>query len=188
MKHSVRLTITYKHYLKMNNEQEIWKQIPMFPTYAASNLGRIKSIKKDRVLKQEKNDKLRDYQKVSISYKNKSYTKKVARLIWAAFKGGECPETINHIDGNPKNNNIKNLECISNRENCRKKHIYTKTINKYDLTDDKKRQIQEEYLQGSTPYSLSLKYNIPSNYLYTTFKRGSWKHLCWKDDTENTSN
>lgn len=172
----------------MNNEKEIWKQIPMFPTYAASNLGRIKNIKKDKIMSTGKIDVMRDYQKVCISYKNKPYTKKVARLVWAAFNGCECPETINHIDGNPLNNNINNLECISIKDNCGKKNIYRNKDNKYNLDDDKRREILQKYKNGISVWNLAIEYKIPTNYLYTTFKRGSWKHLCWKDDTENTGN
>lgn len=173
----------------MNTQQEVWKQIPMFPTYAASNLGRIKNIKRNKVLKQSLVDVNREYQRVSISYLNKEYTKKVSRMVWAAFNDGECPETINHIDGNPNNNNINNLECISNKENCSKKHIYNKKKNKYNLDDNKKRDILTAY-QNKTKsvWKLSIEYKIPPNYLYTTFKRGSWDHLCWNNDTNNTKN
>lgn len=175
-------------YLEMNNQQEIWKQIPMFPTYAASNLGRIKNIKKDKIIAQKENDSTREYKRVCISHRNKPYTKKVARLIWAAFNGCECSQTINHIDGNPKNNKIENLECISIKENCAKKSIYRKPINKYGLTDEIRQQIVQDYMDGTNIYTLARKYNLPSNYLYTTFHRKSWNHLCWKDDTENTNN
>lgn len=169
----------------MENEKEVWKQIPMFPTYAASNLGRIKNIKKDKIMAQSKNDSTREYRKVCLSYLNRPYTKKVARLIWAAFNGCECSKTINHIDGNPNNNHINNLECISNQENCAKKHIYKDEINKYNLTDEIRLKIINEYGEGKNIYQLSKKYKLPSNYLYTTFARGSWNHLCWKNDTEN---
>lgn len=172
----------------MNNEQEIWKQIPMFPTYAASNLGRIKNIKKDKLIAQSNIDPGRDYQKVCISYRNKAYTKKVSRLVWAAFNECECPETINHIDGNPLNNNILNLECISNKENCSKKNIYRQRINKYNLDDNKRKEILTKYLNGTSVWHLSIEYKLPSNYLYTTFRRGSWKHLCWNEDTGNIKN
>jgi hypothetical protein len=171
----------------MNNEQEIWKQIPMFPTYAASNLGRIKNINKDRIMAQSPVDD-RDYQKVCISYKNKPYTKKVSRLVWAAFNDCDCPDTIDHIDGNPKNNNITNLRCISGRLNCMLKHNYNKKINKFNLDDDKKKEILTKRLEGVSVWKLSREYKIPSNYLYTTFKRGSWNHLCWNNDTINTEN
>jgi hypothetical protein len=171
----------------MNNEQEVWRQIPMYPTYAASNLGRIKNIKRDTIMAQSPVDN-RDYQKVCISYKNKAYTKKVSRMVWAAFNDCDCPDTIDHIDGNPKNNRIENLACISNRLNCMKKNTYGKRINKYNLDDDKKREILTKRNNGVSVWTLSYEYQIPSNYLYTTFKRGSWNHLCWNNDTNNTKN
>jgi hypothetical protein len=167
--------------------QEIWRQIPMFPTYAASNLGRIKNIKRDTIMAQSDIDN-RQYQKVGLSYKNKPYTKKVSRLVWAAFNGCDCPDTIDHIDGNVLNNNIENLNCISNRLNSMRRTIYTKRINKYNLDDNKRKEILTKRLNGVSVWKLSYEYNIPANYLYTTFKRGSWKHLCWNNDTENTGN
>lgn len=169
------------------NNQELWKQIPMFPTYAASNLGRIKNIKRDRLVAQSEID-LRGYQKVCISHKNKPYTRKVSRLVWAAFNGCDCPETIDHIDGNPLNNNIDNLQCISNQLNNQKKTTYKKKINKYNLDDNKKREILTAYRRkDKSVWKLSYEYGIPPNYLYTTFNRGSWNHLCWNEDTENTN-
>ena len=36
--------------MEKKQQEEIWKQIPMYPTYAASNLGRIKNIKKDKLI------------------------------------------------------------------------------------------------------------------------------------------
>jgi len=169
------------------SNQEIWRQIPMFPTYAASNLGRIKNIKRDTIMAQSDNCS-RQYQKVCISYKNKPYTKKVARMVWAAFNDCDCPDTIDHIDGNVLNNNIENLNCISNRLNNMKKTIYPKRINKYNLDDNKRREILTKRLNGVSVWKLSYEYNIPTNYLYTTFKRGSWNHLCWNNDTQTTGN
>lgn len=168
----------------MNNEKEIWKLIPMFPTYAASNLGRIKNIKRDTIIKQSDIDSRR-YQKVCLSYKNKVYTKKVSRLVWSAFNECECEYTIDHIDGNVLNNNIENLTCITIKENCNKKNIYRSKNNKYNLDDTKRKEILTKYRNGVSVWKLSFEYGVPCNYLYTTFKRGSWNHLCWNEDTNN---
>lgn len=56
----------------------------------------------------------------NVYYKNKHY--KAHRVIWVMFHGKEIPESmvINHIDCNPTNNNILNLECVSIKENNRK--------------------------------------------------------------------
>jgi hypothetical protein len=67
-----------------------------------------------------------------------------------------------------------------------KKNIYNKKINKYNLDDDKRRDILTKRLNGVSVWKLSYEYQIPTNYLYTTFKRGSWNHLCWNNDTNNT--
>ena len=174
--------------MEKKQQEEIWKQIPMFPTYAASNLGRIKNIKKDKLMAQKGNDN-RNYQRVCISHENKAYTKRVARLIWAAFNECDCAETIDHIDGNVLNNNIENLKCVSIKENCMNKNTYGKRINKYNLDDTKKREILTAYKnKEKTVWKLSWEYSIPTNYLYTTFNRGSWEHLCLNEDTNNTYN
>lgn len=170
----------------MKNEE--WRVIPMFPTYAASNTGRIKNIKKDRLMAQNDID-IRQYQRVCIYYRGKAYTKKVARLVWSAFNDCDCGETIDHIDDNVLNNNIENLQCISNKDNNNKKKFSKRNRNKYELDDQKKAQIITAYKNKTkSVWVLSRDYNIPPNYLYTTFKRGSWNHLCSTKDTDNTKN
>lgn len=48
----------------------------------------------------------------------------VHRVIWEAFNG-PIPEglEIDHIDGNPHNNNLSNLQAITHRENILKRNI-----------------------------------------------------------------
>ncbi len=158
----------------------------MYPTYAASNFGRIMNIKTNKIMAQSDVDN-RHYQKVCISYLNKKYTKKVSRMVWAAFNGCECKKTIDHKDRNVKNNRIDNLQCISIKDNCNRKDTYKKE-NKYNLNDDKKKEILLKYRNGISVWNLSYEYDIPMTYLYTTFKRGSWNYLCWTEDTNNINN
>lgn len=97
--------------------EEIWKDIPGFHGYQASNLGRIKSLKygKEKFIG-SKTKMPNGYVRCNIHIKNKTYT--IGRLILSAFirpsnNGEEC----DHIDRNPENNNLSNLRWVSRTEN-----------------------------------------------------------------------
>ena len=90
--------------------------------YQASNLGRIRSLensrkKKGRVLKTAVNK--RGYHTVTLSKNGVRKGAKVHRLVWSAFNG-PIPEgmQINHIDENPLNNKLDNLNLMAPKENC----------------------------------------------------------------------
>lgn len=110
--------------------KEIWKDIPDYEgSYQASNLGRIKSLKKyrgsnDNILKLCHDTK--GYLQVLLSLNNKKETIKVHQLVAMAFLNHtRCKYrlVINHKDFNIINNNVNNLEIITSRENSNKKHI-----------------------------------------------------------------
>lgn len=67
---------------------------------------------------------------VAVSYCRKPYL--AHRLIWVMFNKTEIPYgmVINHKDCNPSNNRIENLECVSFKENNRKKshHVAGKLL------------------------------------------------------------
>lgn len=170
----------------MMNEE--WKIIPMYPTYEASNLGRIRNKRRGTIVKQLSSD-IRGYQRVSISYRNKPYTRKVARLVWSAFNGCDCEFQIDHIDKNVFNNNIENLQCITAKENSKRRTIYGNKLNRYDLNDEKRIEIIKSIREGrKSVWQISKEYKIPPNYLYTTLQRGSWDKLWKKEGTENSEN
>lgn len=100
-------------------DNEIWKDIPFLKGYyQASNIGRIKSLKREKVVNQYSSEtvlkqrKGRDgYMIANISVDNKSKTYKVHRLVAAAFL--ENPQNlpqVNHKDENKMNNVVSNLE------------------------------------------------------------------------------
>ena len=111
---------------------EIWKDIPNYPGYQASNTGHIRTHNKvsssrrceerhwkDRVLK-EKVDKYANH-RVELWNKDGHKTWLVHRLVAIAFLGfpQEDENTVNHKDGNRHNNDISNLEWLSRAENIR---------------------------------------------------------------------
>lgn len=109
----------------MITEIEIWKNIPDHSGYQASNLGRIKSLSKavntrngfritnERILKLY--TKPSRYQSVDLGRGN---TRSIHRLVAMSFldnpKNKPC---VNHIDGNPSNNKLQNLEWVTYSEN-----------------------------------------------------------------------
>lgn len=111
---------------------EIWKDIEDYPGYQVSNLGRVRTNNKisytkkhgkrhwqDRILKQ-KCTKCNMY-RVELWNDKGHKTLSVHRLVAIAFLGKPSDEkmTVNHKDGNRKNNHVDNLEWLSLADNIR---------------------------------------------------------------------
>lgn len=112
---------------------EIWKDIPNYEgLYQASNYGRIRSL--DRVRKYKSSNQYGDYVMIQNikgrilkpidigkGYYRVTLSKKpffIHRIVWVTFNG-RIPEgyEINHIDENPSNNRLDNLELVTHKEN-----------------------------------------------------------------------
>lgn len=102
--------------------EEIWKPIPGFSRYHASNLGRLKSLRykngnTEAIFKPAVTPD--GYLKTMLLDDNGKYRSWcVHKWIAMAFYG-ERPDgkQINHIDGNKQNNRIENLEYCTCSEN-----------------------------------------------------------------------
>lgn len=136
--------------------KEIWKEIPDFKDYQASNLGNIRVLdkyvnsgiknnkkvkRKGKVLKQH--NKL-GYYEVCLTKNNKKYFLKVHRLIAKTFipNPNDLPQ-VNHKDENSLNNCLNNLEWCTAKYNAnyglRNTNIHKNTrathikVDQYDL-------------------------------------------------------
>ena len=89
--------------------EEIWKDIPNYEGYKASNFGKIFSVKSNKILKQHHNSK--GYLSVNLFINKKTVVRRVNRLVAFAFlpNHNNYPE-VNHKDGNKHNNCVDNLE------------------------------------------------------------------------------
>lgn len=101
---------------------ENWKKIKGFDKYEISNLGNVRSSYY-KELKTIKHKTDRDgYLCVQLFLDKKIYYRKIHRLVMQHFSSAVEKETVNHIDGDKKNNCIANLEWATRSEN--NKHAY----------------------------------------------------------------
>ena len=123
--------------ISVNNLAETWKDIPGYEgLYQASTFGRVRSV--DRIVPHGAFDTTRPVRGrilkvgtrpgdgrvvVNLSKVGKVRHWKVHRLIAYVFlPNPDDKPQINHIDGDPKNNRLDNLEWATNSENG--KHAY----------------------------------------------------------------
>lgn len=115
-------------------KKEEFRTIEEAPNYEISKNAVVRRIDDGKILKQPirtrnaEEDKAKGYKTVGIYIEDENgnltkKTKYVHRLMYAAFKG-ELPTSrsmvIDHMDNNPQNNAISNLQLTTNRENCSK--------------------------------------------------------------------
>lgn len=100
-------------------EQEIWKDIEEFKdSYQVSNLGRVRS--KERLLhtrtypSQIMREYIRNNNSVQVRLRNgkSQVSRSVAKLVLLTFVGKppKNAKQVKHLDGNPNNNRLDNLE------------------------------------------------------------------------------
>lgn len=152
--------------------QEIWKDIKGFEgRYQVSNYGRVKSLA--RIVKRGQNgyrniketilsprtDTKRGYQTISIRIHSKRYNLSLHRLVAETFipNPNNYP-VINHIDGNPSNNNVNNLEWCTQSYNV-----------KYSYTNGNAKPTPGCFKKGNIPHNLTKvnQYDLEGNYIQT---------------------
>eukprot|EP01084_Bolivina_argentea_P120003 212744_1 len=105
---------------------EEWKEIPGFPNYHASTLGNIKNVKSNKILCINYDKFLTSgvRPRVTLSEKGHRRNHLVGRAILLTFRPIHHHKKLqaNHIDGDPNNNKLCNLEWTTPKENMQ--HSY----------------------------------------------------------------
>lgn len=123
---------------------EEWKKIDGFEDYEVSNLGRIRSIRKNKILKTHiKNG----YEYIGL-YKNKVHViVRVHRIVAKEFiLNPENKPAVNHINGNKLDNRVINLEWVTNSENMI--HAFQNELHKpvdKKITSENGKKLWENY-------------------------------------------
>lgn len=98
--------------------KEIWKQIPDFPNYECSNLGRIKNIKTNKILRGTNRQTGYSFIDLYNFEEHKRKNAQIHRIVALLFVDNpDNKPYVNHIDGNKTNNIYTNLEWCTPQEN-----------------------------------------------------------------------
>lgn len=186
---------------------EIWRQIPNFPEYSISNLGRVRrdaprstSRRTDFVpLIRRPDTNHSGYHVVNLCQQG-LYTRKSVHSLVALTFIGERPDgyQINHKDGNKINNRVENLEYVTPRDNShhaiatglwpmgsehwtrRRPHrvAHGERANKSNLTEQDVKLIRSRYKAGGcTQRSLAKEYGVTQRAIWQIVSYTNWRHL-----------
>lgn len=132
---------------------EIWKDVPEYEgIYQASNLGRIKNLKKgkEKILKPSMHRT--GYYFVNFYTENKRKVFFVHQLIAMAFlnhKPCGLKLVIDHINDNPIDNRVENLQVVTQRFNsCKTQGKYTSQYKGVSWEKEKKRWRAQILING----------------------------------------
>lgn len=179
-------------------EVEVWKDIPGFEGYyQASNFGNLKTLarlvvqsptrtalRSEKILKQKVSHDGRMLVSLCVD-KVKSYFN-VHRLIALCFIGNPPSDLheINHIDGNPKNNFVENLEWVTKSYNI--KHSWDIGLRNQDgennpiskLDEKSVREIRDmiKYTDMKILHIAKI-YNVSDSLIHQIKSNKIWKHL-----------
>lgn len=180
----------------MSNE-EIWKDIEGYEGFfMVSNQGRVKSL--DRVIEHPNHGlclikgKLRrlpisdkGYHKVGLNKDGKTKKFAVHRLVAQAFiPNPESKPQVNHIDGVKTNNNVSNLEWVTNYENAYHA-IDIGLHNNKGARNGNSKLNKEDVIAIRTLYSkgrytlrdISSLFNVHNSTISEIVNYVSWKHI-----------
>ena len=151
--------------------EELWLDIKGYEGfYKVSNTGKVYSYRRNKCLSQ-KSDK-DGYKEVCLCVDEVRKYRRVHRLVAEAFIPNEnCLPIINHKDGDKTNNNVFNLEWITNYGNTVhgiNTNIEGRTLS--SLTKEEMFILIDMYKSGYKHYEISERFNLKKQKDSTVFK------------------
>lgn len=160
----------------MNEE---FRDIPGYPGYQASNLGRIRG-KKGTILAPINN---RGYPFVNPSLNGKQVPVGIHRLVCMAFhgpppQGHECA----HLDGNPANCRWDNLKWVTRLENQHHRYEHGTTLrgergSNVKITLEQAKQVKARIGAGETSRQVAEDFGISQGHAHNIASGRRWPEL-----------
>ena len=158
------------------------KQIIDAPDYWIQADGRVWSEKNKKFLKSTRGGYKGRYRKYSLYVSGKVKLKYAHRLVMEYFgppKPDEDSE-VNHMDGDPSNNILENLEWVSSSQNT-KHAIQTGLFSRVKLTEDQVKEIKTIFKYkpdyfGKVP-EIAKQYGVNNHVIMAIKHNRNWKHI-----------
>lgn len=159
---------------------EVWKQF-RDTVYSVSNLGNIRNDKTHMLLKA--NSTRQGYKRITIWHKQLSYTIAVHRMIAEVFLGNPSGNAniVNHIDGDPSNNRVSNLEWCTVSANIQ--HAYDTGLAKRGEESVSSILSEQEVIEikialsSNTVRSLARRYGVSDATISHIRNGDTWAHV-----------
>jgi hypothetical protein len=176
--------------------QEEWKSLTKYNNYEISNTGKFRNRKTGRTLKTFLHENGYFYITIApFGRQGKKVSLKIHRLVAEAFiDNPENKPFINHKDGIKTNNDISNLEWVTNQENV--KHAYDTGLavakkgedhESSVLTEELIEEIRKQYIPYDSVYGLraiARRYKLKHNTLSQALNGVNWSHLKTKENSD----
>jgi hypothetical protein len=168
--------------------QEVWKPIPNYPGYEASNIGRIRSWRNCANGRREtpivlKQAILFDKRlRITPVVNGKTSTLLIHRAVLMAFRG-ECPVGLHacHNDDNCWNNRLDNLRWDTPQSNYLDQRLNGKVLKGEasgcaKLTEEKIIDIRLRYAEGELSTNLCREYGVVRTHITDITAGRAWQH------------
>lgn len=151
--------------------------------YAVSTEGNVKSNRTGKLLKQENTNRTKEdlsYKRVSFSYEGTVTRHLVHRLVASNFITNDANKPyVNHIDNNPSNNCVNNLEWVTHSENM----LHCNAQGRGTYSSAAKQAVLNKLSAKEEDLRLKLGNNFVS---INKAERSTVTFLCQKCNTEHT--
>lgn len=167
-------------------DNEIWKPVIGYEgLYEVSSLGRVKSLPRKttngRIMSFyiDKSRRHKQYGRPTLRLTKNGKTKlhHICRLVAQAhIPNPENKPEVNHIDCNPENNRVNNLEWTTRKENHQHSVVLLRMARgeKHGMSKLSVKQVREIRLKKESPKELANKFGITRNSVYRIQRNRSW--------------
>lgn len=165
-------------------EVEQWRNVPGFPNYRVSDLGRVQSSYGGTWRLRKPQTDRDGYLYVNLSRDNKPHTGRIHRLVLLAFVGAPHGREAAHFNGDKRDNSLVNLRWATHAENAHDLAVHGgahralgSSNGLAKLTEDGVREIRRLRAAGATLRSIGQRFGVSQQTISMIARGRMWGHV-----------